>query len=254
MINKIMDKLSIANGQRIGQLTIIERESNGWAVRCDLGHEYTSKKVGAGDCTKCRGWIPPGTRFGKLVVVGEGPKRDARGGRTYNCLCDCGQFHNARGGNLRDGFTQSCGCGRRGKREKKERPEIATLYRVWTNLRARCSNPNAPQYPRYGGRGIECRLGTYETFRAWAEANGYQQGLSLDRVDNDGHYEYGNLRWATAREQSRNTSRTVLNPDKVRWIRAHRGQMTINEMCQVLGASRGAVTGVLYKQNWKDVV
>lgn len=71
----------------------------------------------------------------------------------------------------------------------------------------RCTNPNQKKYPIYGGRGIvvceewKC---SYTAFRDWAMANGYEEGLSIDRVDVDGNYEPSNCRWATRSEQEAN--------------------------------------------------
>jgi hypothetical protein len=78
----------------------------------------------------------------------------------------------------------------------------------------RCTNPNVVTWPRYGGRGITVcdEWRTYEPFRAWAVANGYDPALSLDRVDNDGDYEPGNCRWTTRRAQANNRRQGAVAP------------------------------------------
>ena len=79
------------------------------------------------------------------------------------------------------------------------------LYNVWNGMRQRCHNPNQPHYPRYGGRGISVcdRWLKFENFLAdMGEPPG--PGYSLDRIDNDGNYEPGNVRWATKAEQRAN--------------------------------------------------
>ena len=81
------------------------------------------------------------------------------------------------------------------------------LYRVWHQMRARCQYPSVKCYPNYGGRGIRvCEEwnNSYEPFRDWALANGYQEGLQIDRVDNDGDYEPSNCRWVTKSRNCRN--------------------------------------------------
>jgi hypothetical protein len=74
-------------------------------------------------------------------------------------------------------------------------------YDAWRNAQQRCENPNNPRYAAYGGRGIELRI-TYEELLA--EIGPKPEGMLLDRIDNDGHYEKGNLRWATPKESARN--------------------------------------------------
>ena len=85
------------------------------------------------------------------------------------------------------------------------------LYHAWRIMRRRCENPTVKDYPRYGGRGIAvcAEWRDVTAFITWIEANIGPRPASrtLDRIDNDGHYEPGNVRWATAKEQSANRSR-----------------------------------------------
>jgi len=72
-------------------------------------------------------------------------------------------------------------------------------------MKERCSNPNSPKYKYYGKRGIiVCtEWKDFEEFQSWALSNGYQEGLSIDRIDNDGNYEPDNCRWLPLSENIR---------------------------------------------------
>lgn len=94
-----------------------------------------------------------------------------------------------------------------GKQHKKR---WTRLYTTWTNLKARCSNKKHPAYKNYGGRGITfCdEWITFMPFYDWAMSNGYNDKLSLDRIDNNGNYEPNNCQWVSRKVQNRNTRKT----------------------------------------------
>jgi len=75
-------------------------------------------------------------------------------------------------------------------------------YSVYVAAKRRCNNPNCADWPRYGGRGIKFLFASFEQFLA--ELGPRPAGLTLDRIDNDGHYASGNVRWATRSEQRSN--------------------------------------------------
>lgn len=149
-----------------------------------------------------------GKRFGKLTVVAEADKQGRR--LCYLCKCDCGNETVVLGESLRAGKTKSCGCYNdekavtHGMRKSK-------LYEVWRTMKKRCEKPGFPYYERYGGRGIKIceEWQDKSNFFDWAMQNGYEEGLQIDRIDNDGDYCPENCRWVTPKVNSRNTCRTV---------------------------------------------
>lgn len=84
------------------------------------------------------------------------------------------------------------------------------LYNIWTQMTQRCKNENLDYYDRYGGRGITVcsEWANFEKFADWALSNGYQEHLSIDRLDVNGNYEPANCKWSTTLEQSRNKRNT----------------------------------------------
>lgn len=84
------------------------------------------------------------------------------------------------------------------------------VYRSWENMKARCNNKNHPKYERYGGRGISVCERWLNSFQKFYEDMGDpEKGLTLDRIDNEKGYFPGNCRWATMKQQTRNTRRNI---------------------------------------------
>ena len=123
---------------------------------------------------------------------------------------------------------------------------MTPLYRKWVSARSRCYNPNNLRYPLYGGRGVRmCDewLMSYESFARWAYANGYETGLSLDRIDNDKGYSPDNCRFVTLDEQKRNRRfchRVVVDGVEYR---------TLQDLADKVGVSQNTLTRRL-KRGW----
>jgi len=181
--------------------------------------------------------IPPeliGKRFGLLTVIG-----DASDGQRYQmvrCQCDCGRVTVIRKSRLweRHGGKLACGCLR--GRHTKHADSNSKLYRVWDSMVRRCHNPNHRAFPSYGGRGIMVcqQWRDYRGFMAWAQDSGYQQGLTIDRIDNDGSYEPSNCRWATRKEQQNNRRCCV-------YIEHDGQRLTVTQWSELLGIPRHTV-------------
>lgn len=157
-----------------------------------------------------------GQRFGRLTVLRRAPGFPRWKGK-WLCRCECGGEKIARAPHLRAGRTASCGCIRKEVAAKLGASKAthgmfgSAEYGVWGGLIDRCTNRSGKNWRNYGGRGITVceRWLKFENFLADMGRRPSARH-SIDRIDNDGHYEPGNCRWTTTRVQGRNRRTNVL--------------------------------------------
>ena len=150
----------------------------------------------------------PGVRYGKLTTRElYGYKK---GQELWICDCDCGKETVVAVSNLINGHTKSCGCiVNDGHSNYRHGLRQTRLYNIHTKIKQRCFNENDKNYYNYGKRGITicdewCGKNGFINFYNWAMENGYDDDLSIDRIDVDGNYCPDNCRWTDMETQQNN--------------------------------------------------
>ncbi len=189
-----------------------------------------------------------GRTFSRLTVVAR--TVNFNHSVRYECLCVCGKTVIAYKSMLVSGKHKSCGCLKRERIIEQSTTHGLhnhELYNTWKNMWQRCTNPNNPKYPRWGGRGIEVheRWRSFENFIA--DVGDRPPGKTLDRRDNDGDYGPDNWRWATPAEQAANTRNLKLTPEVIAEIQVlHELGMTMKAIGQQLDLNRHTVAKALF--------
>jgi len=151
-------------------------------------------------------------QFGRLTIKAY-KVINSRG--HFICLCECGTKKTIRRDSIVDGKTKSCGCLSVDTTIKTHRTHgmsDSRIYKIFHKMHSRCYNPKNERYNRYGGRGINvCEewLHDFPSFLEWALSNGYDDSLSINRINNDGDYSPENCEWADNHTQMNNTSRNI---------------------------------------------
>ena len=246
----------IEPGMEIGNLTVIGEAAPGprggkmWRCRCGCGREIDANE----SALKIRNILScgctdqvedlTGRKFGMVTVVSR-EINSPTGSPQWLCRCDCGNEKVIRADVLKRGnWIPNCGCigNKDGAIKRSTHTMTGTaIYNVWTMMKQRCLNPNATEYALYGGRGITVcdRWLDFEGFFEDMGA-GYQKGLQLDRINNNGPYSPENCRWVTRKENQRNMRRN-------RMVDSIYGELPMAAVCEKAGISYKAINNRLEK-------
>ena len=187
-----------------------------------------------------------GKRFDRLIVTAYAGS-DSRRSTYWHCLCDCGNKTVVTSANLRRHHTRSCGClakdllvTRLATHGLRHRPE----YNVYIAAQRRCWNPNNPAYRNYGGRGIQFLFDSFKEFLDHIGARPTAKH-TLDRIDNNGHYAKGNVRWVTRDVQATNMRTN-------RWITYEGRTHTVTQWAKITGIHAETIRCRTVKSGWCD--
>ncbi len=192
--------------------------------------------------------VAPGRIFGRFKVLGFS-HRDERSSKFWNCLCICGVERTVEEYSLASGHTRSCGCLHREivSKRGKTHGESGTLeYFVWSSMKARCTNPSSHKWYLYGARGITVCEEWLLSFEAFIRDVGKRPSAKhqIERIDNDGNYEPGNVKWSTRKEQQRN--RRACHMVMIDGV-----SRCLTEWTEILGIKMATVTWRI-RQGWSE--
>ena len=197
-----------------------------------------------------------GRRIGTFTIERTYKVARGDGKRPYHfghCVCDCGRTREANIYSLR---SHKCVCQRRpGSRSDPNAKSKTRLYAVWRGMITRTTSPKQRHYANYGGRGIKPDPDwlVFENFKAWAEANGYADHLSLERLDNDLGYNPANCVWIERSEQNRNRRVNKMNQSRADQLRRRyaEGENT-TQLAAAFGINRSHAANIINGHVWKE--
>lgn len=178
------------------------------------------------------------------------PKREA----IFQCLF-CDNSFKATINTVKTNQKKSCGCL---KHEPSNFTHLKTkhpLYRKWSGMKVRCYSKKDKRYNRYGGRGITiCDewLNDFQSFYDWAISTGWEEGLTIDRINNDGNYEPSNCQWLTIRDNTLKDMKRfkATNKEKKQICKMYvENLMTITNIAIVFKTHKGNISKILRQNN-----
>lgn len=206
-----------------------------------------------------------GNRYFRLMVVERAGC--IRADAAWLCECDCGQRKVVPGRHLRGGQIKSCGCWQFEKNQVNpnikvkhghdQRAGETAEYRAWQHMLRRCDPASRTNFQNYAARGITvCERWRYD-FSAFLADVGPRPSPShsIDRINNNGNYEPGNVRWATRSQQNQNTRGNKLNETSVREIRRRwsAGGNNTAALAREFGVSSSTIWRVVTNRQWRDL-
>ncbi len=185
-------------------------------------------------------------RYHRLLITHDMGFNKVLAKRRILAICDCGDIREYSLGNLKNGSTKSCGCHLNDlcvERLTKHGLRYHPLYTIWRNIKRRCYKETSKRYADYGGRGIKmCEewKNSVVVFYDWCISNGWEQGLDMDRENNDGDYDPGNCRFVTRKVGNSNKRSNI-------WIEYNGRKMIASDWARELGLNYGVITRRLKK-------
>ena len=243
-------------GDKIGKILLLEKIGRGyhkdamWKCKCECGnifYRYTSsvKKGKSCGCDKYEDIA--GKKFGRLTVIKKvGVDKNQQS--KWLCKCDCGNEIVVNRGNLSINKirTYSCGCWKKEKITKHNKHK-SKIYLAYIAMKQRCYNKDNKSYKYYGERGIKiCDewLNDFMNFYNWSISNGWEEHLSIDRIDVNGDYKPDNCRWVDSLMQMNNTRRN-------HYITYNNETHTIAEWSRILNKNYSTLYNLLKKNSFK---
>ena len=189
-------------------------------------------------------WV--GKKFNMLTVI-EIIHDDIAKGWRWRVRCDCGNEKIYQPNKVVRGLNVSCGCYRKtrlGPNPPTHRESHTRLHNIWCGMNSRC-DPSHVDAERYGKRGIRVceEWHDYTKFAEWARSHGYEDGLTIERIDVNGNYEPSNCKWIPISKQARNRTTT-------RWVEYQGETMSLAEAAERAGLKYKEVHYRIHKLGW----
>lgn len=187
-----------------------------------------------------------GNKYGRLLVLSQdGNRKSESNGLTetmWKCQCDCGNILSVPKHLLTSGNTRSCGCLKRDHNKAvwtKHGKTNTRLYRIWQSMKYRCYSKSSGAYKYYGGKGVRVSdlwivENGFQNFYEWAMANGYNDNLTIERVDVNGDYTQSNCTWIPKESQTKNRTNT-------NWVYHNGEKYTLTDASKKYGFDRATI-------------